>query len=519
MAGAFWLCVSTADIIGYMSNNGHRPAPFGLTALAIAFLLCLVISHGTAQTAPAHASGECAISPSTLPDGIVGTAYSATLEASGGTEPYTWTLIGGALPDGLTLNGATGAISGTPSVAQAYSFIVRADDSAEHYCTVSISITVNSSTSASNVITISTLIISNAGSFILVDSILPASRELASPDGRVKLNLAANTTINMQGATQLGAATESKPQAAADNSTLIRAYSFIPTGATFSPAATMTLKYEKASLPAGASESDLYIAYWNGAAWVKLTSTIDTGAKEVSARVAHFTVFAIRYLPSTTTTTTTTTASATISTNLLGTTSSFTTSEGKTTASVSLSSSNGKMTVALAENITVSLPVGVQQIVVVQLADQPDPPADSKVIEAYSFEPANATFSPAASVTVKYNPAVLPDDVREADLYLALLKNSKWTSISSKVNTTTHKVTAKVSGFYTYALLGRVTAAPATTPAPTASETPTASPSANVTASSGDKAPAGMAVPVLVIIVAGGLMVIALAVTFLLRRR
>jgi hypothetical protein len=55
-----------------------------------------------------------AITTTTLPDGKVGTPYSATLAASGGTTPYTWTLTGGSLPQGLVLS-SNGAIGGTPT--------------------------------------------------------------------------------------------------------------------------------------------------------------------------------------------------------------------------------------------------------------------------------------------------------------------------------------------------------------------------------------------------------------------
>src|ERR1700687_3006851 len=55
--------------------------------------------------------------PSSLPSGQVGTAYSATLAATGGTTPYKWALTSGTRPAGLKLNASTGAITGTPTQA------------------------------------------------------------------------------------------------------------------------------------------------------------------------------------------------------------------------------------------------------------------------------------------------------------------------------------------------------------------------------------------------------------------
>ena len=53
---------------------------------------------------------------SSLPGAVIGTAYSATLTATGGTALYRWT-YSGTLPPGLTVisTGTTGEISGTPA--------------------------------------------------------------------------------------------------------------------------------------------------------------------------------------------------------------------------------------------------------------------------------------------------------------------------------------------------------------------------------------------------------------------
>ncbi len=71
------------------------------------------------------------IATSTLYADYVGLAYSQTLTANDGVGPYTWSIIDGSLPVGLTLNADTGAISGVPAVADMYSFTVRVVD-ADH---------------------------------------------------------------------------------------------------------------------------------------------------------------------------------------------------------------------------------------------------------------------------------------------------------------------------------------------------------------------------------------------------
>jgi len=66
-----------------------------------------------------------------LPDGGVGVAYGATLEATGGAPPYFWRLLdGSSLPPGLSLDRPTGEISGTPTREGTFSFEVKVGDTA-----------------------------------------------------------------------------------------------------------------------------------------------------------------------------------------------------------------------------------------------------------------------------------------------------------------------------------------------------------------------------------------------------
>jgi len=68
------------------------------------------------------------LSPATLPNGTTGTAYSATIMASGGLGAYTFAITSGLLPPDLKLSPA-GLLSGMPTTAGSYPFMVTATDS------------------------------------------------------------------------------------------------------------------------------------------------------------------------------------------------------------------------------------------------------------------------------------------------------------------------------------------------------------------------------------------------------
>jgi hypothetical protein len=83
-------------------------------------------------------SGPC------CPDGTVGTAYHTNFFASGGVQPYTWSISAGQLPPGLTLDPKPPAgLSGIPATAGTFTFTVTVTDKAGTQTSEPGSITIN----------------------------------------------------------------------------------------------------------------------------------------------------------------------------------------------------------------------------------------------------------------------------------------------------------------------------------------------------------------------------------------
>jgi hypothetical protein len=68
------------------------------------------------------------IGPAALPNGAAGVAYSQSLTATSAVGAVTWGVSSGAAPNGLTLNAATGVLSGVPANAGHFSFTIKATD-------------------------------------------------------------------------------------------------------------------------------------------------------------------------------------------------------------------------------------------------------------------------------------------------------------------------------------------------------------------------------------------------------
>ncbi|MBK5282319.1 MAG: putative Ig domain-containing protein, partial [Nitrospiraceae bacterium] len=93
--------------------------------LSLVFVTGCGVDHGSGGPGGGGVGGvTLVISTTAAPFGVVGNAYSSTLATTGGTAPFTWTVFGGVLPDGLALNTTTGVVTGTPTPVAAGSSTV-----------------------------------------------------------------------------------------------------------------------------------------------------------------------------------------------------------------------------------------------------------------------------------------------------------------------------------------------------------------------------------------------------------
>jgi hypothetical protein len=86
------------------------------------------VNEGLVDTLGTGTGSPLTITTTSLPNGTLGQSYTTTLQATGGTAPYTWTIATGSLPPGLSVSSSTGVISGIPTTAGTYAFTAQVTD-------------------------------------------------------------------------------------------------------------------------------------------------------------------------------------------------------------------------------------------------------------------------------------------------------------------------------------------------------------------------------------------------------
>ncbi len=79
---------------------------------------------------------------SPLPEGVSGRPYSQALAVEGGQPTYTWSVVSGTLPPGLSLDPSTGRLAGTPSTAGTFTFTVQVADGSGNATTAALLLTI-----------------------------------------------------------------------------------------------------------------------------------------------------------------------------------------------------------------------------------------------------------------------------------------------------------------------------------------------------------------------------------------
>jgi hypothetical protein len=134
-----WNCLSA---IGPASVTQSNPGDWTATRTSLGNLTVTGMTNlSFTVTTP---DGLTITTNPTLPAGAVGTFYSQTLKATGGSPPYAWTLASGALPQGISFS-SSGAITGTPTSSGTLSFSVQVTDSASTSVTQTFSLSIGTS--------------------------------------------------------------------------------------------------------------------------------------------------------------------------------------------------------------------------------------------------------------------------------------------------------------------------------------------------------------------------------------
>src|SRR6266576_526742 len=124
-------------------NNSQSAITFVVLVLSLAVALsgCVGLTAGPSQLNP----NPLTITTSSLHDGQVQQSYQATILVSGGSALYSWSIVAGSLPTGLTLNSATGQITGTPNQSGTFPFTAQVKDSLNATATTNLSIAISPS--------------------------------------------------------------------------------------------------------------------------------------------------------------------------------------------------------------------------------------------------------------------------------------------------------------------------------------------------------------------------------------
>ena len=121
--------IDPASRRGAYGNEYNGETPHGRWILTkLDLLIAQAVGYSLRDTSPFR---QLSISEEPLAEGSVDDTYTHTIRVVVGVPAYFWDIESGALPEELSLDSFTGTISGIPSEAGYFSFVVRVYDSTE----------------------------------------------------------------------------------------------------------------------------------------------------------------------------------------------------------------------------------------------------------------------------------------------------------------------------------------------------------------------------------------------------
>ncbi|MBD2757433.1 putative Ig domain-containing protein [Spirosoma validum] len=129
------LTASGGSSYTFTNGGGVVGTPGSVSALAVstpgAYSVTVANASGcisTTSTTVISATGTVTVSNPVTTTATLTTAFSQSFTASGGAGPYSYSLVSGSLPNGLSLNASNGVLSGTPTISGSFPLTVRATD-------------------------------------------------------------------------------------------------------------------------------------------------------------------------------------------------------------------------------------------------------------------------------------------------------------------------------------------------------------------------------------------------------
>ena len=139
--GVTWSLNGAGTLTSQTATTVTYNAPATVTTASSPVLTATSVSDTTkTATLTINLVPPPSVTTTSLATGTVNVSYSATLAASNGVTPYTWSITVGTLPAGLTLNASTGAITGTPTAFGTSSITAKVTDADGLTATANLSI-------------------------------------------------------------------------------------------------------------------------------------------------------------------------------------------------------------------------------------------------------------------------------------------------------------------------------------------------------------------------------------------